>query len=105
MRALERIHNLISGKHVVHVQVDCEADDNCYSIFNPLSQSEKCDPTGDYIRHWVPELANVQGNAIHAPHDRLPSDEFKKLNYPEPIVDYKFGRERALHRFKNVGQA
>lgn len=76
-----------------------------FRIFNPLSQSEKCDPSGDYIRHWVPELANVKGNAVHAPHERLSEHEFAKLNYPTPIVDYKFGRQRALHRFKNVGEA
>ena len=74
------------------------------SIFNPLSQSEKCDPEGEYIRHWVPELAHIKTNAVHAPHARLSKEEFKKLGYPEPIVDYKFGRERALHRFKNVGE-
>jgi deoxyribodipyrimidine photo-lyase len=75
-----------------------------FRIFNPLSQSEKCDPEGEYIRHWLPELAGIKTKAVHAPHERLSKDEFKKLNYPEPIVEYKFGRERALHRFKNVGQ-
>jgi deoxyribodipyrimidine photo-lyase len=75
-----------------------------FRIFNPLSQSEKCDPDGEYIRHWVPELADIKTKAVHAPHERLSKDEFKKLNYPEPIVEYKFGRERALHRFKNIGE-
>lgn len=75
-----------------------------FRIFNPLSQSEKCDPTGEYIRHWVPELKNIKGNAIHAPHERLSKEEFKKLDYPEPIIEHKFARERALHRFKHIGE-
>lgn len=75
-----------------------------FRIMSPLSQSEKCDPQGDYIRHWVPELANVKGKAVHDPFARLSPEEFKKLNYPKPIVEHRFGRERALHRFKNIGQ-
>ncbi|MCO5565339.1 hypothetical protein L7F22_019012 [Adiantum nelumboides] len=58
-----------------------------FRIFNPLSQSEKCDPTGDYIRHWVPELRNIKGNAIHAPHERLPKQEFKNLNYQNQLLN------------------
>lgn len=74
-----------------------------FRIFNPLSQSEKCDPRGDYIRHWVEELKDVQGAAIHDPFHRLGESEFKKLGYPEPIIDHKEGRERALRRFKEPG--
>jgi deoxyribodipyrimidine photo-lyase len=69
-----------------------------------LSQSEKCDPNGDYIRHWVPELKNLKGKAIHDPFNKMPSSEFKKLGYPAPIVEHKMARERALFRYKNVGQ-
>ncbi|EPS37381.1 hypothetical protein H072_8941 [Dactylellina haptotyla CBS 200.50] len=71
-----------------------------FRIFNPLSQSEKFDPNGDYIRHWVPELSNVQGKAIHEPKTRLSASEFKKLGYPDPIIEHKFARERALERYK-----
>ena len=74
-----------------------------FRIFAPLSQSEKSDPEGDYIRHWVPELKNVKGKAIHAPHDRLSKAEFAKLGYPEPIVEHRAARERALRRFKDPG--
>lgn len=75
-----------------------------FRIFSPLSQSEKSDPDGHFIRHWVPELAGVKGKAIHAPFDRLPRVEFDKLGYPTPIVEHKAARERALRRFKNVGE-
>ncbi|OCF35932.1 hypothetical protein I317_00453 [Kwoniella heveanensis CBS 569] len=75
-----------------------------FRIFNTLTQSEKCDPNGDYIRYWVPELKNLKGKAVHDPYHQMPSSEFKKLGYPAPIVDHKKSRERALFRYKNVGE-
>jgi len=75
-----------------------------FRIFNTITQSEKCDPNGDYIRYWVPELKNLKGKAIHDPFHNMPSSEFKKLGYPAPIVDHKQSRERALFRYKNVGE-
>ncbi|KAA1109671.1 hypothetical protein PGTUg99_030867 [Puccinia graminis f. sp. tritici] len=76
-----------------------------FRIFAPLSQSEKSDPNGDFIRHWVPELKSITGKNIHAPFDSLPPDKFKKLNYPKPIVDHSVARKRALARYKNPGCA
>nr|WPS94696.1 FAD binding domain of DNA photolyase [Naematelia aurantialba] len=75
-----------------------------FRIFNTLTQSEKCDPNGDYIRYWVPELKNLKGKAVHDPYHNMPESEFRKLGYPEPIVDHKQSRERALFRYKNVGE-
>ncbi|WVQ63543.1 uncharacterized protein L199_001696 [Kwoniella botswanensis] len=75
-----------------------------FRIFNTLTQSEKCDPTGAYIRYWVPELRNLKGKAVHDPFHQMPKSEFKKLGYAEPIVDHKKSRERALFRYKNVGE-
>ncbi|SOV09568.1 related to deoxyribodipyrimidine photo-lyase PHR [Ustilago sp. UG-2017a] len=72
-----------------------------FRIFNPLSQSEKSDPQGDYIRHFVPELRGVKGNAIHDPFKRLSKAEFEKLRYPKPIVEHTEARRRALRRYKN----
>lgn len=74
-----------------------------FRIFNPLTQSEKCDPRGDYLRHWLPELRNVKGAAVHDPVNRLSKAEFEKLGYPRPIIDYKQARETSLRRFKNPG--
>ena len=70
---------------------------------NPLSQSEKSDPQGDYIRHFVPELRGVKGKAIHDPYGRLGKAEFEKLGYPKPIVEHTEARQRALRRFKTPG--
>ncbi|EIW66272.1 hypothetical protein TREMEDRAFT_35180, partial [Tremella mesenterica DSM 1558] len=75
-----------------------------FRIFNTLTQSQKCDPNGDYIRYWVPELKNLKGKAVHDPFHSMPRNEFNKLGYPIPIVDHKQSRERALFRYKNVGQ-
>ncbi|TYJ55892.1 hypothetical protein B9479_003415 [Cryptococcus floricola] len=66
--------------------------------------SEKCDPEGSFIRHWVPELKDVKGKAIHDPHNYLSSAEFERLGYPAPLVEHKEARERALFRYKNVGE-
>jgi deoxyribodipyrimidine photo-lyase len=63
-----------------------------FRIFNPVLQSKKYDPDGSYIRRWVPELEKVSSRYIHAPWELVspPSD------YPSPIVDHGFARERAL---------
>jgi len=70
-----------------------------FRIFNPYSQSEKADPSGDYIRTFVPELRQVFGPEIHNPPARLAD----KVGYPRPLVDHKEARDRALRRYKNPG--
>lgn len=69
-----------------------------FRIFNPISQSKKFDPDGDYIRTFVDELSSVKGNEIHAPweHEGLLDD----TGYPERIVDHHEARDRALKAFK-----
>jgi deoxyribodipyrimidine photo-lyase len=59
-------------------------------------QSQKYDPDGHYIRHWVPELRNVPNRFIHTPWQMAapPAD------YPPPMVDHAMARERALAVFK-----
>ncbi|KAF2202242.1 Cryptochrome/photolyase FAD-binding domain-containing protein [Delitschia confertaspora ATCC 74209] len=71
-----------------------------YTVFNPVSQAEKNDPDGEYIRKWIPELRNVKGKAVFAPYARLPKEEFEKLGYPKPHVDWKATKARAIERFK-----
>ncbi|KAF2691494.1 Cryptochrome/photolyase FAD-binding domain-containing protein [Lentithecium fluviatile CBS 122367] len=72
-----------------------------YTVFNPTSQAEKNDPDGDYIRKWVPELKDVHGKAVFAPYERLNKEEFEKLGYPKPHVDWKETKQRAIERFKS----
>lgn len=71
-----------------------------YTVFNPITQAEKCDKNGDYIRKWVPELKDVEGKAIFAPYDRLSKAEFEKLGYPKPHVNFEETAERAKERYK-----
>ncbi|KAI0881555.1 deoxyribodipyrimidine photo-lyase [Annulohypoxylon maeteangense] len=72
-----------------------------FRIFNPLLQSEKFDADGDYIRKWIPELAQIKGKAIHDPYGRGAASQAKKAGYPEPIVVHKESRERALNMYKS----
>lgn len=72
-----------------------------YTVFNPVSQAEKNDPNGDYIRRWVQELRGVEGKAVFSPHDRLPKAEFEKLGYPRPHVDWHETKQRCMERFKS----
>jgi deoxyribodipyrimidine photo-lyase len=67
-------------------------------VFNPISQSEKFDPQGAFIKHWVPELVTLSAKEIHDP---SPISR-KALNYPEQIVDLKSSRVRAIEAFKNL---
>lgn len=71
-----------------------------FRVYNPISQSERHDPEGDYIRTYVPELAELDNKQIHDPHERA-GGLFGDRNYPEPIVDLKTTRERAIEAFKN----
>ncbi|MCC8929267.1 deoxyribodipyrimidine photo-lyase [Rhodococcus sp. I2R] len=67
-----------------------------FRVFNPITQGEKFDPTGDYVRRWVPELRGEEGKAVHTLKFGRPKD------YPEPIVDHKHEREVAIARFKSL---
>ena len=69
-----------------------------FRVFNPISQSQKFDSNGDYIRKWVPELAHLDAQIIHEPYAK---DVSKNLNYPKPIVDLKTSRARAIEAFKS----
>lgn len=86
----------------------CGADAAPYfRIFNPTIQGEKFDPSGNYIRRWVPELANLSSKWIHKPW-QAPEDVLKKAgiklgeNYPAPIVDHASARMEALAAFSNI---
>lgn len=70
-----------------------------FRIFNPISQSLKCDPSGDYIREFVPELRDLESDAIHEPWTLGPLLR-QKLDYPEPTVDLSKTRERAIEAFR-----
>lgn len=64
-----------------------------FRVFNPTVQSRKFDPEGEYLRRWVPELSQVDDRTVH-----LPGQAGGNLltDYPGPIVDHEFARNRAL---------
>ncbi|KAF8339023.1 FAD binding domain of DNA photolyase-domain-containing protein [Cantharellus anzutake] len=75
-----------------------------FRVFNPYTQSEKADPTGNYIRHFVPELKHLKGKALYNPYQNLDKNTFKKLGYPAPLVEHAEARKRAVQRYANPGQ-
>jgi len=66
-----------------------------FRVFNPVTQGEKFDPDGSYVRQWVPELRGVEGAAVHEPW-RLRA---RPADYPAPIVDHAAERKVALDDF------
>lgn len=81
-----------------------------FRIFNPVTQGEKFDPDGAYVRRWVPELARLPNDVIHRPWDA--SEAVLKEagvmlgeTYPHPIVDHSAARQRALDAFQDLKAA
>ena len=78
-----------------------------FRIFNPVSQSEKFDPEGKFIRRYLPQLAGLPNRALHAPWKAKPL-ELQSAgvvlgdNYPRPIVDHEVAREQTLARYAVV---
>lgn len=72
-----------------------------FRIFNPITQSERFDPKGDFIRQYCPELKSLDNKKIHNPYEYA-ADEFKNLSYPAPIIDYKACRVYAIEQFKHL---
>jgi len=73
-----------------------------YRVFNPITQGERFDPNGDYVRRYVPELRGIEGKAVHQPWtlpDGVPD------GYPEPMLDHKAERREALERYERVKAA
>ncbi|MBP6217408.1 MAG: deoxyribodipyrimidine photo-lyase [Oligoflexales bacterium] len=78
-----------------------------FRIFNPMTQGEKFDPGGVYIKTWCPELKGLPEKWIHKPWMAPPktlSDAGLRLgvDYPLPIVDHKLAREYSLEAFKKL---
>jgi deoxyribodipyrimidine photo-lyase len=81
-----------------------------FRIFNPVTQSEKFDPQGKFIRRYLPQLAALPDKAIHAPWtagdiERVSAGVTLGGNYPLPVVDHAEARERTLLRYAVVKKA
>lgn len=77
-----------------------------FRIFNPITQSEKFDPAGKFIRKYVPEIANCSDEEIHKPWQmssirQQSSGVIIGTNYPAPIIDHAAQRALALNLYKS----
>ncbi len=81
-----------------------------FRIFNPITQSEKFDPQGKFIRRYVPELAALPDKALHAPWLTRPADLASAedvvlgRDYPQPIVQHDEARTETLARYGVVSE-
>jgi len=76
-----------------------------FRVFNPVTQGERFDPDGAYVRRWVPELAGLPDKYLHAPWTAPPAVLAKAgirlgKDYPEPLVDLATARLRALDTYR-----
>lgn len=81
-----------------------------FRIFNPVSQSRKFDPEGKFILRYLPQLARLPRDALHAPWTASPADLAAAgielgNHYPLPVVDHEQARARTLHRYAVVRKA
>ena len=67
-----------------------------FRIFNPITQSQNFDPSGEFIKQHIPELKGLSSKEIHFPQ----ADLLTSFDYPTPILDLKSSRERAINAFK-----
>lgn len=81
-----------------------------FRIFNPVTQSERFDPQGRFIRRYLPELSRVPDRFIHAPWRMSPREQeqcgvFIGRDTHAPIVDHETARRRTLERYAVVRKA
>jgi deoxyribodipyrimidine photo-lyase len=81
-----------------------------FRIFNPVTQSQRFDPEGRFIKRYLPELVALQAPAIHAPWKAAPLELQAAgvtlgRDYPAPVVDHDIARQRTLERFAAAAAA
>ncbi|MEE9243821.1 MAG: deoxyribodipyrimidine photo-lyase [Mycobacterium sp.] len=91
--------DIASNQHGWQWAAGCGTDAAPYfRVFNPSTQGSKFDPSGDYVRRWVPELSDLDDTVdVH----KLDSNRVGRLGgYPNPIVDHAEERTESLRRYR-----
>jgi len=113
LQTLSRIDALVDADLANNTQgwqwtAGCGADAAPYfRVFSPITQGERYDTGGMYVRKWVPELAGLADEWVHRPWE-APADVLDHAGvrlgetYPEPIVDHALARRRALRAYEGV---
>jgi deoxyribodipyrimidine photo-lyase len=78
-----------------------------FRVFNPILQAKRFDPTGEYVRRWIPELRGVPDRYIHEPwkmdeDTQRGSGCMMGRDYPAPVVDHSLRRVEAIARYKDA---
>lgn len=81
-----------------------------FRVFNPISQGQKFDPDGTYVKRWVPELKDLDKTYLFAPFEAPPAvlkaaGVILGVHYPQPIVDHAAARQAALEGYEAVKAA
>ncbi|WP_194435821.1 deoxyribodipyrimidine photo-lyase [Vibrio fluminensis] len=99
------MHKLIDGDYAANnggwqwsASTGCDGQPY-FRIFNPITQGERFDPKGEFVRRWVPELADVPDKYVHKP---WLWNNVNTLSYPHPIVDHKSERALTLRLFQDA---
>ena len=78
-----------------------------FRIFNPIRQGERFDPDGEYVRRWIPELAELPDELVHTPWEapeKLRESTGIGDTYPLPLVEHRGARQRALDAFEQISK-
>ena len=71
-------------------------------LFNPWIQSKKFDKDANYIKKWIPELKNIPSKELHQWDKYCDNYDLKKINYYEPVVNYKNARKKSIDMYRQV---
>ena len=94
--------NVLSWQWVAGCGVDASP---YYRIFNPVTQGQKFDPEGEYVKKWIPELCAIPKKWVHCPweaNEDLQNHWGLGDDYPKPIVDLKESRQIALDAYQSI---